>query len=379
MHMNNGELKHAQERGNMVAAMRKSGRSMNDETQNNSDTINLEATLYNIYATQLRIGAINLIRPQGEFPEGWKVNWSILETMIRQGYPVAVGRDGFGNIRILNSSNFSFNFGLNGMMGLAYTGGNDGGGGIYDDLSKTLLTPITDLEPDKGDYVVFTNKNIASFLNFTDVDGFNGTLNLIGMSDTELIDATATRLAMNRATSFQNSVQMRASTIFTSKNKNVTSGNVVQKWLNGFPIIGVDDSWDVEKSIQSLSGAPVLAEYMRESRMEFDYMLGEYGMWLGMSSSGSLKESGVNELETASKMQQTESMAEIYLQARQDPMDKLMRRFGGSVKMMFNQQSAKLIANQLATQTATLAAERLGAEYTAEEIVQNGGLPEQEE
>lgn len=379
MHMNNGELKHAQERGNMMAAMRKSGRSLNDETSSNSDTIQLENTLYNIYATQLRIGAINLIRPQGDFPENWKVNWSILETMIRQGYPVAVGRDGFGNIRILNSSNFSFNFGLNGMMGLAYTGGNDGGGGIYDDLSKTLLTPITDLEPDQGDYVVFTNKNIASFLNFTDVDGFNGTLNLIGMSDTELIDATAMRLAMNRATSFQNSLQMRSSTIFASKNKNITSGNIVQKWLNGFPVIGVDDAFDVQNSIQSLTGAPVLAEYMKESRMEFDYMLGEYGMWLGMSSSGSLKESGVSDLEAASKLQQTESMAEIYLQARQDPMDKLMHRFGGSVKMMFNQQSAKLISNQMATQTAALAAERLGAEYQFNEIERNGGVPEQEE
>lgn len=379
MHMNNGELKHAQERGNMMAAMRKSGRSLKDETSSNSDTIQLENTLYNIYATQLRIGAINLIRPQGDFPENWKVNWSILETMIRQGYPVAVGRDGFGNIRILNSSNFSFNFGLNGMMGLAYTGGNDGGGGIYDDLSKTLLTPITDLEPDQGDYVVFTNKNIASFLNFTDVDGFNGTLNLIGMSDTELIDATAMRLAMNRATSFQNSLQMRSSTIFASKNKNITSGNIVQKWLNGFPVIGVDDAFDVQNSIQSLTGAPVLAEYMKESRMEFDYMLGEYGMWLGMSSSGSLKESGVSDLEAASKLQQTESMAEIYLQARQDPMDKLMHRFGGSVKMMFNQQSAKLISNQMATQTAALAAERLGAEYQFNEIERNGGVPEQEE
>lgn len=379
MHMNNGELKHAQERGNMMAAMRKSGRSLNDETSSNSDTIQLENTLYNIYATQLRIGAINLIRPQGDFPENWKVNWSILETMIRQGYPVAVGRDGFGNIRILNSSNFSFNFGLNGMMGLAYTGGNDGGGGIYDDLSKTLLTPITDLEPDQGDYVVFTNKNIASFLNFTDVDGFNGTLNLIGMSDTELIDATAMRLAMNRATSFQNSLQMRSSTIFASKNKNITSGNIVQKWLNGFPVIGVDDAFDVQNSIQSLTGAPVLAEYMKESRMEFDYMLGEYGMWLGMSSSGSLKESGVSDLEAASKLQQTESMAEIYLQARQDPMDKLMHRFGGSVKMMFNQQSAKLISNQMATQTAALAAERLGAEYQFNEIERNGGVPEQED
>lgn len=379
MHMNNGELKHAQERGNMMAAMRKSGRSLNDETSSNSDTIQLENTLYNIYATQLRIGAINLIRPQGDFPENWKVNWSILETMIRQGYPVAVGRDGLGNIRILNSSNFSFNFGLNGMMGLAYTGGNDGGGGIYDDLSKTLLTPITDLEPDQGDYVVFTNKNIASFLNFTDVDGFNGTLNLIGMSDTELIDATAMRLAMNRATSFQNSLQMRSSTIFASKNKNITSGNIVQKWLNGFPVIGVDDAFDVQNSIQSLTGAPVLAEYMKESRTEFDYMLGEYGMWLGMASSGSLKESGVSDLEAASKLQQTESMAEIYLQARQDPMDKLMHRFGGSVKMMFNQQSAKLISNQMATQTAALAAERLGAEYQFNEIERNGGVPEQEE
>lgn len=379
MNYNPGELKHMQERGNVAAAMRASGRKSNDETANNSDTLSLEQTLYNIYETQLRVGAINMIKPQGTYPDNWKVNWTILETMIRQGFPIAVGQDGFGNIRILNSSNFSFNFGLNGMMGLAYAGGENGTGGIYDDLSKKLLKPITDLDPDNGDYVVFTNKNIASFLNFTDADGFNGTLNLIGMSDNELISATAMRLATNRATSFQNSLQMRSSTIFATRNKNVSGGNIVQKWLNGFPVIGVDDSFNVSDSITSLTGAPVIAEYMREARTEFDYLLGEYGMWLGLSSSGTLKESGVSDLEAASKMQQTESMAEIYLTARQDPLDKLCRRFGGDLKVMFNQQSAKLISNNLVTQTAQLAEQRMIAETEMNQIQETGVIPGQEE
>jgi len=366
MAINNMELIHGRERGNVPWMLRRNGRASNDKTNQSSDIEEMERILYDFYHPQLRLAAINLIKPQGTPPPGWCLNndgWTQLETMIRQGFLVAVGRDGAGRIRILNTQNLSINLGLNAMMGI----GMSGDGVIWDELTKTNLYPITELEPDKGDYVIFSNKNIAAYLSFFQTEGFDAKVNLAGMSDELLIQTTAQKLAVNRATAFQNMIQMRASTVFYTKNKNVTGGNIIQRWLNGFPFIGVDDSYNIQDSITTLQGSDNLDRFLTGLRQENDYNLSEYGMWLGVTSSGMQKESGVSDLEAASKLQQTESLGEIYLQARQSPLDKLCRRFGGDLKAMFNQQSAQAVLNQMETQAAQLVQQRAEAQLATQQ------------
>lgn len=367
---NAGELRRGAERGNLPAIQRLGGRKSNQGTLENSDLQNFENIMFSFYLTQLRLAAINLIRAQGTFPDKWKVNWSLLETMIRQGFLVAVGRDGFGNFRILNSQNLSINMGLNAYMGIGFT---PGAGVIHDELSDTDLYPITDLNPDEGDYVIFSNKNIVSYLNFDQPGGFEAALNLSGMSDEDLMWTTASRLAANKASAYQNMLQMRSSTIYATKNKNITGGNITQRWLNGYPVMGVEtEGYDVTNSITTLQGSSNLANFMEGLRMESDSLIGEHGMWLGLSSLGAIKQSGISDMEAASKLQIAESMAAIYLQARQDPLNRLVRRFPDDfpdgLTAMFNQESAKAILQQMKTQAAQLEYETLEAQAGSEAI-----------
>lgn len=375
---NHGELRRSSERGNLPGIQRLGGRVSNDKTLENSDLQNFENIMFSFYLTQLRLSAINLIRAQGTFPDKWKVNWSLLETMVRQGFLVAVGRDGFGNFRILNSQNLSINMGLNAYMGIGFT---PGAGVIHDELSDTDLYPITDIEPDKGDYVIFSNKNIVSYLNFDQPNGFEAALNLSGMSDEDLMWTTASRLAANKASAYQNMLQMRSSTIYATKNKNITGGNITQRWLNGYPVMGVEtEGYDVTNSITTLQGSPNLSNFMEGLRMESDSLIGEHGMWLGLSSLGAIKQSGISDMEAASKLQIAESMAAIYLQARQDPLNRLVRRFPDlfpdGLTAMFNQESAKAILQQMKTQAAQLEFETLEAQ-AGSEAIRNGEQPQE--
>lgn len=341
--MNNMELYHGLENGNFLNQIRGMGKLSSDSSSYQTAVQGVERTLTAYYRTQLRLMLFSLLDLEGQFPSTWRVDWGEVETKLRQGLLVAVGMTSAGVIEVIRSDTQMENLGF-GSMGIGFVD-VDGKGGIKDPYdSEIILKPIRENNPSEGDYVVFSNKNLRYFFNYTNMKD-EPTL-YAGLSDMALLALTSEKMAINRATVLQNMLQMRSSQIFVTENQNVTSSKIAEGWMGGYPIMGVTDGFNVQDKFQSFSGGAELPTFVNALNDLWNVDLAEFGMWLGVSSAGIIKQSGASDLEVSSKLNMTQGLGEIYLKPRQRGCDLLCKRFGEEgdhVDVVYAQQGARMI------------------------------------
>lgn len=253
-----------------------------------------------------------------------------LETALRQGYQVVVGKSRNGQIMILgyiktnhykNSSDFMNNFNFDFERRLNEKD-------IYFTIPK-YLRPDYALEIQQydncksGDFIVMRNKPV--------------TLN----NDYEIISHYCDELAEIILSRFSLIMQSKFAKIFKSEVNDETVNQFITQLFNGSPFIKVSGLFDAEEDIIDLA-SDYVNNALVEMKREYQNKISELSNFLGVNSLAVDKESGVSDTEAKSNRAFTTSNSNIYLRGR-DPLNMINQRFDLDIQPFYDDEATSQI------------------------------------
>lgn len=176
-----------------------------------------------------------------------------------------------------------------------------------------------DDECQSGNFVVLRNKT----LNYT--------------SDYEILDHYIDELAEIVLSRYSIAMQVKINTIFMGDPNDETINELVSDIYNGNPYIKASKLFDPNEQIYHMENAGI-ANNFQELKREYQNKIGELNNMLGMNSLAVEKSSGVSDEEAQSNRSYTTSNANIYLDARNNGLEKLNKRYGLNLEAMYNDE-----------------------------------------
>lgn len=170
-----------------------------------------------------------------------------------------------------------------------------------------------------GDFVVLRNKTLQY------------------VSDMEIIKHYTYELAEIVLSRYSISMQAKINTFFTSDVNDETITQLVSKLYNGSPYIKIGRSFDPKDNIHTIANE-FMASNFTELKREYQNKISELNNMLGINSLAVEKSSGVSDTEAKSNKSFTTSNANIYLDARNNPLEKLNRRFKYNIEAVYNDE-----------------------------------------
>lgn len=249
------------------------------------------------------------------------VDWLKVEVALRSNYNVVIGETSRGNIQVIGyvrsqktSTNPADLFNQRSLDGRQ----------INFVIPKHLRLPyykeITDYDSgETGNFVVLRNKT----LNYT--------------NDYVILDHYTEHLGEIELSRYSISMQVKISTIFMDDVGNETVNEVINDLYNGNPYIKLSKLFDPEEQIYHMQNQSI-ANNFQELKREFQNKLSELNNMLGMNSLAVEKESGVSDEEARSNRAYTTSNANIYLDARNNGLRMLNKRYGLSIQAQYNDE-----------------------------------------
>lgn len=248
-----------------------------------------------------------------------------LETALRQGVNVAVGKARNNEIMILgyvNNSYFNqvtnytstFNFQFQKRL-------------THEDIYFTIpdyLRPDECLEIQhydnctSGNFVVLRNKPI--YIN----------------NDYEIIEHYCDELAEIVLSRFSLIMQAKFSKIFKSEINDESINQLVSEIYNGAPFVKMSPMFNADDDIIDLTSNSVIPA-LTEMKREYQNKISELSNYLGINSLAVDKESGVSDEEAKSNRGFTTSNSNIYLKGRQ-PIEMLSKRFDLDIKPYYDDE-----------------------------------------
>lgn len=262
--------------------------------------------------------------------ESVAIDFLQLETALRQGYQVVVGKSRNGQIMILgyiqtnhykNSSDFMNNFNFDFERRLNEKD-------IHFTIPK-YLRPEYALEIQQydncksGDFIVMRNKPV--------------TLN----NDYEIISHYCDELAEIILSRFSLIMQSKFAKIFKSEVNDETVNQFITQLFNGSPFIKVSGLFDAEEDIIDLA-SDYVNNALVEMKREYQNKISELSNFLGVNSLAVDKESGVSDTEAKSNRAFTTSNSNIYLRGR-DPLNMLNQRFDLDIQPFYDDEATSQI------------------------------------
>lgn len=191
---------------------------------------------------------------------------------------------------------------------------------IPDEIKLPAYSEIThDDECQSGNFVVIRNKN----LNYT--------------SDMEILDHYIDELAEIVLSRFSISMQVKINTLFIGEHGDETLTELVSDIYNGNPFIKASKLFDPTDQIYQMDNAGIASNF-QELKREYQNKISELNNMLGMNSLAVEKASGVSDEEAQSNRSYTTSNANIYLDARNNGLQKLNKRYGLQLEAMYNDE-----------------------------------------
>lgn len=253
-----------------------------------------------------------------------------LETALRQGYQVVVGKARNDQIMILgyiensyykNSSDYinNFNFAFERRLN-------------EKDIRFTIpkyLRPDYALEIQRydncksGDFIVMRNKPVT----------LNNDYNIISHYCDELAEIILSRFSLI--------MQSKFSKIFKSEVNDETVNQFITQLFNGSPFIKVSGLFDAEEDIIDLA-SDYVNNALVEMKREYQNKISELSNFLGVNSLAVDKESGVSDTEAKSNRSFTTSNSNIYLRGREN-LDMLNQRFNLNIKPFYDDEATSAI------------------------------------
>lgn len=184
-------------------------------------------------------------------------------------------------------------------------------------------------------YTEITNHDSCKTGNFVVLR--NKTLSYI--SDYSILDHYIDELAEIVLSRYSLSMQVKISTLFQGEEGDETLNQIISDVYNGTPIIKTTKLFDPEEHIHHMKNEGV-AQNFQELKREYQNKISELNNMLGINSLAVEKASGVSDAEAQSNRGFTTSNANIYLDGRNDGLEKLNKRFNLDLKAMYNDEVA---------------------------------------
>ena len=165
----------------------------------------------------------------------------------------------------------------------------------------------------------------------------NKTLNYV--NDYDVLLHYTMELAELVLSRYSISMQSKINTFFIGEHNDETFNQIISDLYNGSPYIKVSKLFDPIEQIYTLENEH-LANIFQELKREYQNKISELNNMIGINSLAVEKSSGVSDTEAKSNRAYTSSNANIYLSARQQPLDKLNKRYGLNVTAVYNDEVA---------------------------------------
>lgn len=177
------------------------------------------------------------------------------------------------------------------------------------------ITSLDDCET--GNFVVLTNKVVNN------------------VSDVFIINHYADRLAELITSRFSLSIQAKVLTFFKSEIGDESINQIISDIYNGGVATKTSEYFDPNEQIITVDNAS-LATNLVELKREYQNILSECLNMLGLNSLAVDKESGVSDVEANSNRAFTTGNGNIYLEARNRPLNWLYKRTGIKINAIYN-------------------------------------------
>lgn len=253
-----------------------------------------------------------------------------LETGLRQGYQVVIGKARNGEIMILgyiqnhyykSSKDYFKNFNFNTEYRLT---------------EKDIIYTVPEyLRPDyaleiqhydnarSGDFIVMRNKPVT-----------------LG-NDYEIIEHYCDELAEVVLSRYSLIMQSKFAKVFKSDINDETVNQFITQLFNGSPFIKTDGYFDAEEDIIDLDSDYVV-NALSEMKREYQNKISELSNFLGINSLAVDKESGVSDTEANSNRSFTTSNSNIYLRGRES-LNMLNQRFNLDIQPYYDDEATSQI------------------------------------
>lgn len=261
----------------------------------------------------------SLIKYNGEGETS--IDFMKVEVALRAGYDVVIGQDKNNKLQVLGwstsqqtSSNPAYLFGSRKLKTKD----------IHFVLPQHLRLPVYkeithDDQCQSGNFVVLRNKTLQY------------------VNDHEILNHYVRELAEIVMSRFSISMQVKVTTIFSSEPGDETLNEIINDLYNGNPAIKVSKLFDPEDQIHHINNEHV-AQNFQELKREYQNKISELNNMLGMNSLAVEKASGVSDEEAKSNRAYTTSNANVYLDARNQGLKKLNKRFDVRLEAMYNDE-----------------------------------------
>lgn len=253
--------------------------------------------------------------------EKTSINQLKLESVLRSGYNIVVGKAKNEKIMILG-----------------YTKTNQTVSNINYFLTSNLLTKddINFVIP--NDLIPDTMKEISNYDdcitgNFIVLK--NKALNFV--SDDKILQHYIIELAEIVLSRFSLAMQSKINTFLVGNTNDESINEIVKKLYNGSPYIKVNKYFDPKDSIITLDNSNLALNFV-ELKKEYQNKISELNTMLGINSLAVEKESGVSDLEAKGNRGFKTTNSNLYLESRQNELDKLNKRYNLDLKAIYNDE-----------------------------------------
>lgn len=254
-----------------------------------------------------------------------------LETALRQGYQVVVGKARNDEIMVLGYVNNTY-----------YSSSNDFINRFNFAFERRLnekdinfivpeyLRPDNMLEIQyydnckSGDFVIMRNKPVSLTNDYEVIEHYCDELSEVVLSRFSLI------------------MQSKFAKIFKSEVGDETVNQFITQLYNGSPFIKVSGLFDAEEDIIDLD-SDYVTNALSQMKREYQHKISELSNFLGVNSLAVDKESGVSDEEAKSNRGFTTSNSNIYLRGR-DPIRMLSKRFNLDIKPYYDDEAVSEIS-----------------------------------
>ena len=157
------------------------------------------------------------------------------------------------------------------------------------------------------------------------------------VSDYSILDHYVDELAEIVLSRYSISMQVKITTLFLGEPNDETLNQIISDVYNGNPYIKGSKLFDPEEQIYHFKNEG-MAQNFQELKREYQNKISELNNMLGMNSLAVEKSSGVSDTEAQSNRAFTTSNANIYLDGRNNGLQKLNKRYDLKLEALYNDE-----------------------------------------
>lgn len=165
----------------------------------------------------------------------------------------------------------------------------------------------------------------------------NKTLNYV--SDIEIIKHYTAELAEVVLSRYSLTMQTKILTFFLGDENDTTTDKLVSDLYNGAPMVKASKLFDPDENIVHMQNDNI-SQVFTELKSEYQNRISELNNMLGINSLAVEKESGITDTEAKSNRSFTTAIANIKIESRNTPINKLNKRFGRNIEVVYNDEVA---------------------------------------